>query len=82
MLPLTLTVFVSLKEKVEPEGCTNPLASNYAATAVIDDGSCIFKGCTDSTATNFNPIATLDDGTCTFKGCMDSTAANYNPKAT
>jgi hypothetical protein len=54
-------------------GCTNPVASNYNAQAVIDDGSCLFvippegKGCTDSGARNYNPKATVDDGSCSYR---------------
>ena len=75
-------------------GCTNPLASNYDATATIDDGSCInvgcpecptslsseIEGCCDPTATNYDPDATCNDGSCIpySYGCMDSTASNYN----
>ena len=67
-----------------PQGCTNPLATNYDPLAVIDDGSCIVPGCTDNTANNYNPSATIDDGSCTYDvlGCTDSTATNYDPLAT
>tara|TARA_R100000908_G_scaffold42998_1_gene20114 strand:+ start:1046 stop:4081 length:3036 start_codon:yes stop_codon:yes gene_type:complete len=67
-----------------PQGCTNPLATNYDPLAVVDDGSCIIPGCTDVNANNYLPSATIDDGSCTYDvlGCTDSTATNYDPLAT
>ena len=56
----------------EPEGCTDPTATNFDPAAIIDDGSCIYPeppvvpGCTDPTATNFDPLATVDDGSCEY----------------
>jgi len=47
-------------------GCTNPDASNYDSTAVINDGSCEFLGCTDFTAENYDLNATTDDGSCEY----------------
>ena len=49
-------------------GCTNSTATNYNASANIDDGSCIYAvyGCTDPLATNYNTSATLDDGSCSY----------------
>ena len=47
-------------------GCTNPEASNYDSTAVINDGSCEFLGCTDFTAENYDLNATTDDGSCEY----------------
>jgi len=32
-------------------GCTNPLASNYDATATMDDGSCTYSNCVSLTVT-------------------------------
>ena len=49
-----------------PVGCTNPVAENYNANAIFDDGSCIINGCTDNSATNFNPAANTDDGSCEY----------------
>ena len=69
-------------------GCMNDnTASNYDATANVDDGSCCVDGCMDPLANNYDATATCDDGTyCTYTtaipGCMDSDAANYNPSAT
>ena len=67
-------------------GCTDPTALNYDASAVIDDGSCIYcvYGCMDPNATNYNPLATCDDGSCLacVYGCMDPSSTNYNPMAT
>jgi len=67
-------------------GCTDPAALNYDASAVIDDGSCIYcvYGCMDPNATNYNPLATCDDGSCLacVYGCMDPSSTNYNPMAT
>ncbi len=84
--------FCSAGNDVPPvSGCTDPTATNYNASATLDDGSCTYPppvpGCTDPTATNYNPAATVDDGTCTYPpvpvpGCTDPTATNYNPAAT
>jgi hypothetical protein len=69
-------------------GCTDSLAINYDANALIDDGSCLYNvsGCTAQLANNYNPYATIDDGTCLYSsfvfGCTDSTALNYNLLAT
>ena len=66
-------------------GCTDVTATNYNASATIDDGSCTYSsGCTDPTATNYNSAATVDDGSCftCIYGCTDATANNYNALAT
>ena len=52
-------------------GCTDPNASNYNASATIDNGSCRYassqvRGCTDPSATNFNFLATINDGSCHY----------------
>ena len=48
-------------------GCTDPGASNYDATAVCDDGSCLSSGCTDPLAVNYDASATTDDGSCEYQ---------------
>ena len=67
------------------DGCTDPTACNYDATANNDDGSCEFTscaGCTDATACNYDPTATIDDGSCDLPdGCTDATACNYDATA-
>ena len=59
-------------------GCTDILATNYDATATIDDGSCIYPmpGCMDPTAINYNPSVTVDDGSCIYDvyGCTGPTS--------
>ena len=42
-------------------GCTNNTASNYDATANVDDGTCVIYGCMDSTATNYSANATINN---------------------
>ena len=69
-------------------GCTDSLAFNYDANALIDDSSCIYPiyGCTDSLASNYDPFATIDNGICLYStfifGCTDTSALNYDPLAT
>ena len=41
------------------EGCTDPLAINYNATATVDDGTCTYEGCTDPEAFSYDPAATV-----------------------
>jgi hypothetical protein len=70
----------------EPEkGCTDRFATNFEASAVEDDGSCLYlteiRGCTNPLSENYNPDATIDDGSCIILGCMDPKAPNYNPLA-
>ncbi len=64
-------------------GCTDPLACNYIASAITDDGSCTFDcGCNDPTACNYNADDTTDV-TCDYDcGCNDPLALNYNPDDT
>ena len=47
-------------------GCTELNASNYDATATINDGTCVFFGCTDINAENYDVYATEDDGSCEY----------------
>ena len=77
-------------------GCTYSNATNYNATAAIDDGSCVYPepplpvpGCMYSDALNHNPSATEDDGSCRYPvvtdpvpGCTYSEAYNYEMNAT
>lgn len=77
-------------------GCTYSDASNYNATAAIDDGSCVYPepplpvpGCMYTDALNHNPSATVDDGSCRYPvvpdpvpGCTYSDAYNYEMNAT
>ncbi len=66
-------------------GCTDPIACNYDAAALEDDGSCSFScpGCTIPIACNYNPAAILDDGSCFFfcPGCTDEEACNFDAEA-
>ncbi|MCH2199606.1 MAG: hypothetical protein MK081_12575 [Flavobacteriales bacterium] len=65
------------------EGCMDPTACNYDATAQTDDGSCLtIPGCIDPTACNYDASAECDDGSCILPdGCTDDTACNYDPAA-
>ena len=73
-------------ESSSPNGCTDPLALNYNASATVDDGSCTYPipGCIDPTALNYNAAADTDDGSCVYPrlGCTDPLAQNYDPLAT
>ena len=73
-------------------GCTSDSATNYNASANVDDSSCTFPaptstevyGCTDPSADNFNQEATQDNNSCTFSstyGCTDPNANNYDDTA-
>jgi hypothetical protein len=59
---------LSLINSLIAEGCTDPTAFNYDASANTDDGSCIsvVLGCTDATACNYNSVATENDASCTY----------------
>jgi len=47
------------------QGCTDPGACNYDASATCDDGSCmLLYGCTSAEACNYDPLALCDDGSC------------------
>ncbi len=50
------------------EGCMDPLADNYDATAEIDDGLCVYYGC-------------MDDGNHQWSRIPGLPACNYNPMA-
>lgn len=49
-------------------GCTDPLACNFDADALNDDGTCDYGcyGCTDPTACNHDGQAIVDDGSCVY----------------
>jgi len=99
---MLMTCFVAGCTDVEIEGadqalgCTYSEATNYNATAAIDDGSCVYPeppipipGCMYSDALNYNPSATEDDGSCRYPvvpepvpGCTYSGAYNYEMNAT
>ena len=61
----------------QQRGCTNPDATNFNPTAIVDDGSCLFEqdkepkkpkgGCTNPEAENYDPRATFDDGSCKYE---------------
>ena len=63
---------------VRVDGCTDPAACNYEASANEDDGSCLaldecgdcggssYAGCTDESACNYDPNAGCDGGSCLF----------------
>ena len=64
------------------EGCIDPLACNYEAAAVINNGTCTYPGCTDPLAGNYDAVAGCDDGSCVFaQGCTDALACNYDANA-
>ena len=60
------TVSFSIGSNAVNCGCTDPNATNFDPTAVLDDGSCLYPGCTDPNALNFNPNASTDDGSCVY----------------
>ena len=50
-------------------GCLDPFACNYDASANTDSGNCDYAscvGCTYPDADNYNETMTMDDGSCTF----------------
>lgn len=70
------------------DGCTNPFACNYDASATEDDGSCEYFsciGCMNEFACNFDPFAIYPDASCEFftcAGCTAPLACNYDDAAT
>ena len=67
-------------------GCTNEGASNYDATATINDGSCdnaVVYGCMDATALNYSAYATWDNGSCCYiAGCTNpNNTTNFDASA-
>jgi hypothetical protein len=77
---------LSLINSLIVNGCTDPLYTEYDASANTDDGSCAtlaVNGCTDPTAFNYDASANTDDGSCeaVVNGCTDPTALNYEASA-
>ena len=82
---------------ITEEGCLDPNALNYDATALYDcngddpntqaagwDSCCIVEipGCTDQSASNYDANANFNDGSCCYiDGCTDAIACNYNDNA-
>jgi hypothetical protein len=79
------------------EGCRNPLAVNFDASATLDNGQCEFVGgCMIENDYNFKADAVFDDGSCVgtpvaiedlttaeyISGCTNPLATNYNSSAT
>ena len=70
------------------DGCTNPFACNYDASATEDDGSCEYVsciGCMNEFACNFDPFAIYPDASCEYfscAGCIAPLACNYDEAAT
>ena len=66
-------------------GCTEPLACNYNALALLDDASCVIVGdvCDDGNAETQNDIWNAEC-VCAGEivGCTALSACNYNPLAT
>ncbi len=62
-------------------GCTDSTAINYDASAINDDGSCIYPidGCTFASALNFNSAANVDDNSCLWTGCTDNSTFSFVP---
>ena len=63
----------------------DPAASNYDASANVDDGSCLYPGCTDPDYLEYDPDANTDDGSCSVlivPGCTDPDYAEYDAAAT
>ena len=56
-----------------PAGCTNPLASNYNASAIIDNGSCIFP--TPSITYSINPTSIIQGQTATLSWSISSSTS-------
>jgi hypothetical protein len=78
----SFVVRLTILSQPQRPGCTDVVALNYQANALIDDGSCDYPGCTNEDADNFNPEINFDDGSCIVAGCTDTLAYNYNPFAT
>ena len=69
MAPPPRTTIIDDGSCILPDGCTDPMSSNYDPAALCDDGSCVGQGgCMDATALNYDPNATVDDGSCEMGG--------------
>jgi len=63
-------------------GCTDSNAGGYAATANVDDGTCVqyVVGCKDATAANYDSLVTTPSlAACRYvvRGCTYSDATNF-----
>ena len=70
---------------VNLEGCTDPQANNYNASATDDDGSCLYDGCTYPQFYEYSEEHAIDNGSCEnliVFGCKDSLYVEFNPLAT
>ncbi len=68
--------FLDIDAEFYRYNCTDPLACNYNAVAIVDDGSCEFiscMGCTNPEACNYREEASTDDGSCCFNRCVELT---------
>lgn len=65
------------------QGCTDPCACNFDASATVLDESCTYNchGCIYASASNYDEGALLDDGSCLFGGCTHSACFAFNPLA-
>ena len=90
--PLTLSLFVAqaptpgATNVAVVSGCTNPLACNFDAAAVTDDGSCLIIGatCDDGLIETINDVIDANcscSGTVVVAGCTDNSACNYDALA-
>ncbi len=61
----------------DPNGCTDATACNYNATAIIDDGSCVYAGCPDPQAINFGNVGYQEGCGCT---AGDTSCCTYAPQ--
>ena len=62
-------------------GCTDPVACNYQADVIVEDGSCVYA---ESDWCDCEGNAEDECGVCGgsgFAGCIEISACNYNPNA-
>jgi len=85
---LLTTLNISVASAYVQEGCTNPFACNYDASATEDDDSCEYLsciGCMNEFACNFDPLALYPDLSCEYfscAGCTAPLACNFDDNAT